>query len=229
MSVASEITRIQNAKASLKTSINAKTDSEHQITDETIDEYADFVDSISSGGGADLSDYFTTTIGEGTSVKGAFVDMIKNIPETTIVSGTSLYYAFNEYTGTTISLIDTSNVENMTYMFYKSVNLTTVPSFNMSSCTDIMYMFADCTNLQNVPIFYAPNVSKFTSMFSNCPNLTDTSLDNILQMCINSNVSLSSRRKLSDLGFTSTNYPASRIQTLPHYQDFLNARWTIGY
>ena len=50
MSVASEITRIQNAKADLKTSINAKTDSEHQITDETIDEYADFVNSITSGG-----------------------------------------------------------------------------------------------------------------------------------------------------------------------------------
>ena len=46
MSVASEITRIQNAKASLKTSINAKTDSQHQITTETIDDYANFVDSI---------------------------------------------------------------------------------------------------------------------------------------------------------------------------------------
>lgn len=49
MSVASEITRIQNAKTSLKTSINAKTDSEHQITNELIDDYADFVDSISTG------------------------------------------------------------------------------------------------------------------------------------------------------------------------------------
>ena len=50
MSVASEITRIQNAKASLKTSINAKTDQQHQITTETIDDYADFVDSITTGG-----------------------------------------------------------------------------------------------------------------------------------------------------------------------------------
>ena len=51
MSVASEITRIQNAKASLKTSINAKTDAQHQITNEKIDDYADFVDSITTGGG----------------------------------------------------------------------------------------------------------------------------------------------------------------------------------
>ena len=33
MSIASEITRLQNAKASLKTSINAKTDINHQIID----------------------------------------------------------------------------------------------------------------------------------------------------------------------------------------------------
>lgn len=51
MSIASEITRLQNAKASLKASINAKTDSSHQIANETIDDYATFVDSISTGGG----------------------------------------------------------------------------------------------------------------------------------------------------------------------------------
>lgn len=51
MSIASEITRLQNAKAALKTSINAKTDSSHQIDDETLDEFSDFVDSIQTGGG----------------------------------------------------------------------------------------------------------------------------------------------------------------------------------
>lgn len=51
MSIASEITRLQNAKSALKTSINAKTDSSHQIDDETLDEYSDFVDSIQTGGG----------------------------------------------------------------------------------------------------------------------------------------------------------------------------------
>lgn len=49
MSIASEITRLQNAKSALKTAINAKTDSQHQIGDELLDDYADFVDSISTG------------------------------------------------------------------------------------------------------------------------------------------------------------------------------------
>lgn len=46
MSIANEITRLQNAKAALKTAINAKNDSSHQIDDETLDDYADFVDLI---------------------------------------------------------------------------------------------------------------------------------------------------------------------------------------
>lgn len=54
MSVASEITRLQSAKAALKTAINAKNDSSHQIDDETLEDYAGFVDNISTGGSATL-------------------------------------------------------------------------------------------------------------------------------------------------------------------------------
>ena len=57
MAISQEITRLQNAKASLKTSINSKTDQQHQITTETIDDYADFVDSIS--GSVDTTDLRT--------------------------------------------------------------------------------------------------------------------------------------------------------------------------
>ena len=63
-------------------------------------------------------------------------------------------------------------------------------------------------------------------MFSSCNKLTDTSIDNILQFCI------TSKRKngtLKYLGFNSNAYPINRIEALPHYQDFLDAGWTIGY
>ena len=61
MSVASEITRLQNAKASLKSSINAKTDSSHQIANETLEDYAGFVDSISTGGGSGYTGHYDAT------------------------------------------------------------------------------------------------------------------------------------------------------------------------
>lgn len=51
MSVASEITRLQNAKASLKTAIEGKGVTVPSST--KLDGYADLVDSISSGGGDD--------------------------------------------------------------------------------------------------------------------------------------------------------------------------------
>ena len=59
MSVAEEITRIKEAKESLKTSINAKlSDSQTKITNELISGYSTFVDSIE--GGIDINDYFVT-------------------------------------------------------------------------------------------------------------------------------------------------------------------------
>jgi hypothetical protein len=93
-------------------------------------------------------------------------------------------------------------------------------------------MFQNCYNLASVPLLDTSAItgsSSFASMFTNCYNLTDTSLDNILQMCINA-TGYTGNKTLSALGFTnSTIYSESRIQALPHYQAFVNAGWTIGY
>ena len=61
MSVATQINSIQSAKDALKTAINAKTDDSHKITNETIDNYASFVNSITTGGGG-ASDRTKATI-----------------------------------------------------------------------------------------------------------------------------------------------------------------------
>lgn len=49
MSISSEIERIQAAKEMLKAKLNSKNDEEHQITNETLDEFGDFADSIPTG------------------------------------------------------------------------------------------------------------------------------------------------------------------------------------
>lgn len=51
MSIESEIARLQNAKEILKAAINNKLASTTNITNETLDEYASFVDNITTGGG----------------------------------------------------------------------------------------------------------------------------------------------------------------------------------
>ena len=194
-----------------------------------IDTFSYLLGKKKGGGGADLSNYFTSTISNGASSSiGGYVNMIKKIPDDTTVSGTSLNYAFSNFLGTEVPLLDTSNVTSMTSMFNDCINLTTIPLLDMSSCTSATNMFSGCTNLANVPLLNTSNLSRM-NMFSNCPKLTDASLDNILKMCINSNVTTATRKKLSDVGLTSTNYPTSRIEALPSYQDFIDAGWTIGY
>ena len=153
---------------------------------------------------------------------------------------------------TEIALLDTSNVTNMNYMFQYCTSLTTVPQFNTNmlekaismfkECTSLISvpqfnfrnfnnmgaMFQGCTSLTTVPQFNTSKVTNFNNVFTGCPNLTDESLNNILAMCINAS-SYTGTKTLVRLGFTSTNYSATRIQGLSNYQAFLDAGWTIGY
>lgn len=175
MSIASEITRLQNAKASLKTSINAKTDINHQIIDETLEDYSAFVDSI-SGGGTDLNDYFENTIsaGELKSSNGLYLAgwerTIKSIKPSYTVSGTSAYYMFYHYPLSTIPIIDTSNITNMSYMFYNmSTTSIDISGINTSSATNMQNMFSNSYNLASITFgenFNTENVTNMQNMFN---------------------------------------------------------------
>lgn len=251
MSVASEITRLQNAKASLKTSINAKTDSEHQITNETIDKYADFVDSITGGGGgldwsvigySEMPDYIQEHYDYAVEIKNnwdstqtSMQAMFANNKDLVIMplvdtsNVTTMYNTFNSCTElTTLPLLNTSNVDSMRGTFSGCSKLKTIPLFDTSNVTTMRGMFSSCNNLQNVPKLNTSKVTNFQVMFSGCNVLTDESVDNILQMCANA-TSYTSTKTLAHMSLTSTFYPASKIQSLPHYQAFINAGWTIGY
>lgn len=124
-----------------------------------------------------------------------------------------------------ISTIDTSKGENFTSMFANCSKLKKVTNFDTSSALNFSGMFAGCSILEDVPVFDFYRVisyEKISGMFSNCLSLSNDSLDNILLSCISSNITSSSRKKLSTLGIDSS-YD-SIIPTLPHYQDFINRR-----
>lgn len=127
--------------------------------------------------------------------------------------------------------LDTSNVTSMTYMFSYCSLIETIPNnINMSKVANATAMFGNCSSLENVPVFDWSSLASTSSninMFNGCTNLTNQSLDNILQSCVTA--TKISTKTLSQMGFSSENYPASTIQALPHYQDFINAGWTIGY
>ena len=134
-------------------------------------------------------------------------------------------------------------------MFYnctalKKVGTITIPS-NMSAEADGMFencsglksvsisgkinfsmgMFRNCKLLEYVSVldFSAMTNDNFSNMFEGCTSLSDTALDNILQTCISA-TQVTSGKTLSEIGI---NGYSSRIPNLPHYQDFINAGWTM--
>lgn len=169
MSVATEIERIQTAKETLKTKLNAKNDSEHQITNELISDYGTFVDSITGG---DINEYFKPTIqgGYGYGWRDSFIKFRSPLT----VEGTTGYYMFNDYAfETTPELIGAEKLTSASEMFYGGNRVKYVQDFNTSNVTSMSSMFQYCSNLVTVPKLNASKVVNVTNMFNNCNNLTN--------------------------------------------------------
>lgn len=184
-------------------------------------------------GGGDLSEYFASTTYRNPSEENSIPkQLIKKVPSFQIpYNYTSLSYAFYQCRNLKeVELFDTSNITSMANMFSECSELISVPQFNTQNVTNMANMFNTCTNLTTVPLFNTSKVTTFINMFKFSPGLNDTTLDNVLQMCINA-ISYSGVKTLATLLGSDgvSHYPASRIQALPHYQDFINAGWTIGY
>ena len=169
MSVATEIERIQTAKETLKTKLNAKNDSEHQITNELISDYGTFVDSIT---GLDINEYFKPTIQGGYDY--GWRDSFIKFRSPLIVEGTNGYNMFYDYAfDTTPELIGAEKLTSAMQMFYSSNYLKYVQGFDTSNVTSMYSMFQYCQSLVTVPKLNASKVVMVSNMFGNCNNLTN--------------------------------------------------------
>ena len=134
--------------------------------------------------------------------------LIKEIPSFTLNSNvTSLLNCFNGF------------YEMIKIGYFNTINVT-----NFSSC------FSGCNKLQDLPLLDFSSATTLTSVFSACFAFNNTSLDNILQMCAGaSNYTGTKTLQYLFNSNMSSYYPSSTIQGLAHYQDFLDAGWTIGW
>lgn len=152
---------------------------------------------------ASVGDYFVNTLSGGTY--HGVREMIKKIPDNTILGNDSLAEAFRQcYNLLSFPNLDTSGIEYWQNAFY------------------------DCTNLADVPVFNFSRAGNLTDMFRNCTHLTNTSLNNIMASCITA-TSYSRTKTLYALGLRSDNYSASTIQGLSNYSAFTSAGWSIGW
>lgn len=135
-------------------------------------------------------------------------EKLKYMPLVDTTIATNMYQTFYAcHCLQAVPVLDTSNVQNMRETFSYCTELTTMPILNLKSCTTSYSLY---------------------NMFYGTTNFSDEALDNILQMCPTATLYEGSKT-LTRLGILSTNYPATRIQALPHYQAFIDAGWTIGY
>ena len=81
-----------------------------------------------------------------------------------------------------VSNLDTSQVTDMSRMFYKCSSLTSldVSHFNTSQVTDMSQMFGDCKKLTSLDLtnFNTSQVTDMHGMFFNCSRLTSLDLSN---------------------------------------------------
>ena len=75
-----------------------------------------------------------------------------------------------------LTMLDTSKVTDMSYMFAycKALTSLNVSGFNTSNVTNMYWMFAVCSNLTSLDVsgFDTSNVTDMSYMFSRCSNLT---------------------------------------------------------
>lgn len=227
MSIASEITRINNNIANAYTQVNSKGGT--LPATQNSNNLASAISSIPQSGGGDIDWSAIGFDGMPQEIQDGY-DYAIEVKNNWDSSATSLSYKFsNNYNLMFMPLVDTSLVTNMGGMFNNCYSLISIPLLDTSSVTNMKNMFQACRGLHTIPLLDTSSVTNMQSMFDNCQSLTDNSLDNILQMCVNA-TSYTETKTLSYLGIRSNYlYPVSRIQALPHYQDFLDAGWTIGY
>ena len=163
MTITDQINRLSGAKAAIKQSIENKG---VEVSDTALlDEYPALIDSIEAGGGEGGDSYYE--------------DLFNKITG----NNTDYSYLFSTSGGTShllteldLSSFDTSNVINMSYMFYFCSKLTTldVSNFDTSNVTDMSNMFSYCESLTTLDVsnFDTSKVTKMNYMFQNCRNLT---------------------------------------------------------
>lgn len=169
MSISSEITRLQNAKASIKTSIENKGVEVPSAT--TLDGYSSLIDSITGGGAGE--DW--TQIGyssEPQPVTDGF-NYAKNIYDNWDSSQTSYSSKFKSDKNLVfMPLVNTQNATRFDSMFYGCQRLIYVPQLNTSNGTRFDYMFKDCEALTSIPQLNTSKATEFSYMFHTCSSLT---------------------------------------------------------
>ena len=125
-----------------------------------------------------------------TTTKGWFWNMsklteisnIENLNTSNVTDMSFMFFCCKNLSNLDVSNFDTKNVTEMAYMFTTCLSLTNLDlsNFNTSKVTDMNMMFYNCIRLNhlNVCNFDTSNVTNMDYMFIGCSNLTSLDVSN---------------------------------------------------
>ena len=117
----------------------------------------------------------------GEKVTGTYKDLLQ-----LKIDGTKdCQYLFYGYSGDNVDFlkdVDTSEVTNMSRMFYKCTKITTIPPLNTSKVVSMISMFAEAYDLKNIPLIDTVRATDCTDMFNSCSDLEAIPLLNFSAM-----------------------------------------------
>lgn len=203
MTIADQITRLNNAKAAIKQSIENKGVTVGE--DVKLDKYADYIDNIEvgSGGGSGDSEYMNPDFYElktagGTSYRGLFC-----------------YHNTVNLDVSSFSL-DSSNVTDMSYMFshcgQQMGTITGLHSLDFSKVKYINHMFYYCESGGTIDLsgISFPKVTSANYMFNGINNITSVDISNTDFPELKTSTSMfasSLSDKITSINLTGTNMP----------------------
>lgn len=177
MSISDQITRLQNAKASIKTSIENK-----GVTvpdDVKLDAFPALIDDIQAGGSGETHvnpDFYELKTNYGTNFDSLFRDYngpVIDVSKWDTSKVTSARYCFTSCTKSMdISNWDLSSLTDASYMFHYFTNnnkYIDLSVLDFSNVTNAEYMFynsnTDYLDVRNIKL---PKATDYNSMFKNC-------------------------------------------------------------
>ena len=111
----------------------------------------------------------TNTLVDGTKFKESTISSFPAMNTSEMTDMSEMFYNCNNIT--TIPQLDTSNVTNMNKTFGRCIKLTTIPLLDTSNVTDMGGMFEVCAELESIPQLDTSNVTDMSGMFFYCIKL----------------------------------------------------------
>ena len=109
-------------------------------------------------------------------------DKIELIWKNKLTNCNSMFRGMRDITEIDLSQFDSSDVDNIKYMFYNCISLQSInlDNFNTGNVESMEYMFYNCIFLQSINLdnFNTSNAENMEYMFYNCRSLTSLNVSN---------------------------------------------------